>query len=89
MMPPVAVDERHCEDLIKKLLLRDDPTSATALRFASLSSRLTKLNALKRKWAIMYFLLSISQSKNDAETLLFETSFVTLFHDTSFKLILH
>ncbi|CAB4494656.1 unnamed protein product [Rhizophagus irregularis] len=67
MTPSVVSDELHVSDLIKKKLAREHKSSAKALRFANLFSKLQSQTTITRKWSILYFLLSLSDQSNISE----------------------
>ncbi|KAF8538531.1 Spc98 family-domain-containing protein [Trichophaea hybrida] len=62
-------DPQHLGDLIKKQLIRDNPSSDQAKRFSSLFTKLLSQNVLTKKWAVLKFLLELSNSPDEeAET---------------------
>ncbi|KAG0033066.1 Gamma-tubulin complex component 3 [Podila clonocystis] len=58
--PSLVSDEVHISDLIKKKLMRDDTSSAKAIRFSHLYTKLSACPVLKKKWSVLYFLLAVS-----------------------------
>lgn len=50
----------HAGDLIKKKLIRTNPSPEKALRFSNLYSRLLTQPVLNQKWAILYLLYQLS-----------------------------
>ncbi|GES99979.1 gamma-tubulin complex component 3 homolog [Rhizophagus clarus] len=74
MTPSVVSDELHVSDLIKKKLAREHKSSANALRFANLFSKLQSQTTITRKWSILYFLLSLSDQSNINEGKITNTS---------------
>lgn len=54
----------HAGDLIKKRLIRTNPTPDKALRFSHLYSRLLAAPVLNQKWAILYFLYQLTDSED-------------------------
>lgn len=52
----------HAGDLIKKKLIRNNPSPEKALRFSNLYSRLLTQPVLSQKWAILYLLYQLSDS---------------------------
>ncbi|KAF8952057.1 Gamma-tubulin complex component 3 [Haplosporangium bisporale] len=58
--PSLVSDEVHISDLIKKKLMRDDTSSAKAIRFSHLYTKLSACSVLKKKWSVLYFLLAVS-----------------------------
>ncbi|KAF0380096.1 Gamma-tubulin complex component 3 [Gigaspora margarita] len=65
--PSIASDEIHVSDLIKKKLIREHKSSSKALRFTNLFTKLQSQSIVTRKWAILYFLLSVSEQSNIGE----------------------
>ncbi|CAG8503370.1 7710_t:CDS:10 [Gigaspora rosea] len=65
--PSIASDEIHVSDLIKKKLIREHKSSSKALRFTNLFTKLRSQSIVTRKWAILYFLLSVSEHSNIGE----------------------
>ncbi len=59
---PISVN--HAGDLIKKKLIRSYPSPENALRFSNLYSRLLTQPVLNQKWAILYLLYQLSDSKD-------------------------
>jgi gamma-tubulin complex component 3 len=53
----------HAGDLIKKKLIRSNPSPEKALRFSNLYSRLLTQPVLNQKWAILYLLYQLSDSE--------------------------
>jgi gamma-tubulin complex component 3 len=53
----------HAGDLIKKKLIRGNPSPEKALRFSNLYSRLLTQPVLNQKWAILYLLYQLSDSE--------------------------
>ncbi|KAK3848672.1 MAG: Spc98 family-domain-containing protein [Linnemannia gamsii] len=66
MAPSLVADDIHISDLIKKKLVREDPSSAKAIRFSHLYSKLSSCSVLTKKWSILYFLLAISDQSSTA-----------------------
>ncbi|KAF9104577.1 Gamma-tubulin complex component 3 [Mortierella sp. AM989] len=60
MAPSLVADDVHISDLIKKKLMREDATSAKAIRFSHLYTKLSARPVLTKKWSILYFLLAVS-----------------------------
>ncbi|KAG0233932.1 Gamma-tubulin complex component 3 [Actinomortierella wolfii] len=58
--PSVVSDEMHVVDIIRKKLLRDDPSNRKAMRFNYLHSKLEAMSVPQDRWAILYFLSSLS-----------------------------
>ncbi|CAG8462995.1 6398_t:CDS:10 [Paraglomus occultum] len=79
MTPSVISDEAHISDLITKKLMRENKSSTKALRFATLFNKLQAQTILKRKWAVLYFLMSVSEQSNDGDASKLAT---TLFDQT-------
>ncbi|KAG0282394.1 Gamma-tubulin complex component 3 [Linnemannia gamsii] len=66
LAPSLAADDIHVSDLIKKKLVREDPSSAKAIRFSHLYTKLSSCSVLSKKWSILYFLLAISDQSSVA-----------------------
>ncbi|KAF9133299.1 Gamma-tubulin complex component 3 [Mortierella sp. 14UC] len=68
MAPSLVADDIHISDLIKKKrkVVREDPSSAKAIRFSHLYSKLSSCPVLTKKWSILYFLLAISDQSSSA-----------------------
>ncbi|KAF9207903.1 Gamma-tubulin complex component 3 [Haplosporangium sp. Z 27] len=66
MTPSLVADDVHISDLIKKKLLREDSTSAKAIRFSHLYTKLSARSVLRKKWSILYFLLAVSDQSSAA-----------------------
>ncbi|KAI7826489.1 Spc98 family-domain-containing protein [Gamsiella multidivaricata] len=66
MAPSLVSDDIHMSDLIKKKLMREDPTSAKAIRFSHLYTKLSACSVLTKKWSILYFLLAVSEQSSTA-----------------------
>ncbi|RHZ90285.1 hypothetical protein Glove_1g17 [Diversispora epigaea] len=67
LIPSITSDELHVSDLIKKKLIREHKSSSKALRFANLFTKLQAQSIVTRKWAVLYFLLSVSDQSNSNE----------------------
>ncbi|CAG8703806.1 9907_t:CDS:10, partial [Cetraspora pellucida] len=65
--PSIVSDEIHVSDLIKKKLIREHKSSSKALRFTNLFTKLQSQSIVTRKWAILYFLLSVSEQSANGE----------------------
>ncbi|CAG8502131.1 11284_t:CDS:10 [Cetraspora pellucida] len=74
--PSIVSDEIHVSDLIKKkltniyqkiLVIREHKSSSKALRFTNLFTKLQSQSIVTRKWAILYFLLSVSEQSSNGE----------------------
>lgn len=63
--PAVVADVNHASDLIKKKLIRSNPSPEKALRFTHLYQRLLTQPVLSQKWAILYFLYQLSDSDDN------------------------
>ncbi|KAF9932969.1 Gamma-tubulin complex component 3 [Mortierella alpina] len=66
LAPSLVSDDVHISDLIKKKLMRDDPSSAKAIRFSHLYTKLSTCSVLTKKWSILYFLLALSDQSSTA-----------------------
>ncbi|KAF9100965.1 Gamma-tubulin complex component 3 [Mortierella sp. GBA35] len=66
MAPSLVADDIHISDLIKKKLVREDPSSAKAIRFSHLYTKISSCSVLTKKWSILYFLLAISDQSSAA-----------------------
>ncbi|KAG9070576.1 Gamma-tubulin complex component 3 [Linnemannia hyalina] len=66
LAPSLVADDIHISDLIKKKLVREDPSSAKAIRFSHLYTKLSSCSVLTKKWSILYFLLAISDQTSAA-----------------------
>ncbi|KAG0307065.1 Gamma-tubulin complex component 3 [Linnemannia gamsii] len=66
LAPSLVADDIHISDLIKKKLIREDPSSAKAIRFSHLYTKLSSCSVLTKKWSILYFLLAISDQSSAA-----------------------
>ncbi|KAK5827942.1 Spc98 family-domain-containing protein [Linnemannia elongata] len=66
LAPSLVADDLHISDLIKKKLVREDPSSAKAIRFSHLYTKLSSCSVLTKKWSILYFLLAISDQSSAA-----------------------
>lgn len=66
--PAVVEDVNHAADLIKRQLLRGSASPENAAVFSNLYSRLLSQPVLGQKWAILYFLLKVSEGQNASET---------------------
>ncbi|KAI1314677.1 Gamma-tubulin complex component 3 [Mortierella claussenii] len=62
--PSLASDDMHISDLIKKKLMREDASSAKAIRFSHLYTKLSACSLLSKKWSILYFLLTVSDQSS-------------------------
>ncbi|KAF9584274.1 Gamma-tubulin complex component 3 [Lunasporangiospora selenospora] len=60
MAPSVVSDEMHISDVIKKKLMREDSSSAKAIRFSHLYAKLSACPVVTKKWSILYLLHSLS-----------------------------
>ncbi|CAG8441389.1 8353_t:CDS:10 [Ambispora leptoticha] len=69
MTPSKVNDEIHVSDLIKKKLIRENKSTIQALRFTTLFAKLQSQSILTQRWAILYFLLSISDYTTTRDTL--------------------
>ncbi|CAG8543918.1 14495_t:CDS:10 [Acaulospora morrowiae] len=67
LTPSITSDELHVSDLIKKKLIRETKSSSKSLRFANLFAKLQSQSIVTRKWAILYFLLSVSDQSSGNE----------------------
>lgn len=61
----VVEDVNHAADLIKRKLLRESNSPENATVFSNLYSRLLSQPVLGQKWAILYFLLKLSEGKEE------------------------
>ncbi|KAI8605941.1 Spc98 family-domain-containing protein [Dissophora ornata] len=66
MAPSLVSDDVHISDLIKKKLMREDPSAAKAIRFSHLYTKLSACSVLTKKWSILYFLLAVSDQTTAA-----------------------
>ncbi|KAG0213595.1 Gamma-tubulin complex component 3 [Mortierella sp. GBA30] len=66
LAPSLVSDDVHISDLIKKKLIREDPSSAKAIRFSHLYTKLSACSVLTKKWAILYFLLAVGDQSSAA-----------------------
>ncbi|KAF9360428.1 Gamma-tubulin complex component 3 [Mortierella sp. AD094] len=64
MAPSLVADDVHISDLIKKKLMREDSTSAKAIRFSHLYTKLSARPVLTKKWSVLYFLLAVSDQSS-------------------------
>ncbi|CAG8501787.1 10373_t:CDS:10 [Ambispora gerdemannii] len=69
MTPSKVNDEIHVSELIKKKLIRENKSTEQALRFTTLFAKLQSQSMLTQRWAILYFLLSISDSSTTRDTI--------------------
>ncbi|KAH8785033.1 Spc97/Spc98 family protein [Diaporthe sp. PMI_573] len=67
----ITADANQASDLIKKKLVRTDPSAA--LRFTHLYTRLLTLPVLQQKWGILYLLYQLSDSPDPDEALPLDT----------------
>ncbi|KAF2399610.1 spindle pole body component alp6 [Trichodelitschia bisporula] len=58
----VGPDVHHAADLIKRRLIRDNLSPEKALKFSNLYSRLLSQPVLSQKWAMLYFLHSLTDA---------------------------
>lgn len=61
-----AENINNASDLIKRKLLRENPSPDKAVRFSNLYSRLLTQPVLSQKWAILYLLYKLSDNEEDA-----------------------
>lgn len=61
-----AENINNASDLIKRKLLRENPSPDKAVRFSNLYSRLLTQPVLSQKWAILYLLYRLSDNEEDA-----------------------
>lgn len=57
-------DINHAQDLIKRKLLRENPSPEKAARFTNLYSRLLATPVLNQKWSILYLLYKLSDEED-------------------------
>ncbi|KAI8363595.1 Spc98 family-domain-containing protein [Mortierella sp. GBAus27b] len=69
LTPSLVADDMHISDLIKKKLMRTDATSAKAVRFSHLYTKLSACSVLTKKWPILYFLLAVSDQSSSSAAL--------------------
>ncbi|KAI8920406.1 Spc98 family-domain-containing protein [Entophlyctis helioformis] len=77
--PSIVSDEAHVSALMQKLVARNDPLSQKSLRLSNLLAKLSDKTVLRRRWATLYFLLSICD-RGDAsiDNLITNTSVLSL-----------
>ncbi|KAG0314037.1 Gamma-tubulin complex component 3 [Dissophora globulifera] len=64
LAPSLVSDDMHISDLIKKKLMREDPSANKAVRFSHLYTKLSACSVLSKKWSTLYFLLAVSDQSS-------------------------